>query len=380
MRKQPNSLNTFLFTFLKFLLPIGIFFTISFISFREDIIDLEKEYLLKAGNGVVNFLSHDEDLSDNYYFISDDYIFLIVDQQGNIVSSNKKANLLRDIEFLKDIKPVSEVQNVKNYLVYANNFKRDGSYYKVVLAISEENVEKRIKLLLFSSIFASLATTVVITFLSLLDIKTHLREYELYSKKLKEVALYLSHEIKTPLSILLMNIQYIKTNDDVKNAIERATKRILKLMRNLKILSETELKPKSFTLINIKGLIDEFINFYGANLQVKNLAVNVQSMPIVKVYSDYELLYTLFLNLFDNAVKYAKENTEIRVNWQMQDKRLKMFIVNETEHKIFEEESFGLGLIIVEEIAKKLDIKVNFIRDGSLFTAIVDMEVYEVEE
>ncbi|MEZ0360296.1 MAG: sensor histidine kinase, partial [Hydrogenobacter sp.] len=73
---------------------------------------------------------------------------------------------------------------------------------------------------------------------------------------------------------------------------------------------------------------------------------------------------------------YSKENTEIKVSGQLQDGRLKMFVSNVTEEeKHLESESYGLGLTIVDEIAKRLGLHLSFRRDGSLFTAIVEIGV-----
>ncbi|WP_340695055.1 HAMP domain-containing sensor histidine kinase [Hydrogenobacter thermophilus] len=375
--KNPQSLyKSFLLSFFKFLLPIGTFFAFSFLSFRADIVDLESEYLLKTGERLVEFLSHDEDLSDNQYF-GNDYIILITDQNGKVLSSNRKVVDAKDIGIFKDIKPLpNRIQELENYLVYADTFQCGTSYCRAVVALPKTKLEKRINLLLVSSVFASLVTTILIAFLSVLDIRKHLREYELYSRELKRVALYLSHEIKTPLSIILMNMPYMKAEQEVKEAVERAIRRIIKLMKNLKVLSESELKPKRLTLINIKGLMSELAQFYKTNLYGKHLTIDAENIPKVEVISDYELLYTLFLNLLDNAVKYSKENTEIKVSGQLQDGRLKMFVSNVTEEeKHLESESYGLGLTIVDEIAKRLGLHLSFRRDGSLFTAIVEIGV-----
>jgi signal transduction histidine kinase len=179
-----------------------------------------------------------------------------------------------------------------------------------------------------------------------------------------------------------MNMSQIKADEEVKQAIERAINRIIKLMKNLKVLSELELKPKSITLININGLISELVGFYQANLYAKNLTISVDRIPHVQVLSDYELIYTLFLNLLDNAVKYAKEGTEIKISGELKNDRLRMFISNITDEKSsldMEDKSYGLGLTIVDEIARRLGIQVSFKRDASLFTVVVDMQVNKEE-
>ncbi len=228
--------------------------------------------------------------------------------------------------------------------------------------------------------FATLITSVLIAFLSVFDIRRYLREYESYSRELKKVALYLSHEIKTPLSIILMNASYVQADNEVKSAIERAIKRIIKLTRNLRVLSELNLSPRRLTLINVKGLISELVEFYKPYLYSKHLSINADEVPKALVLSDYEFLYTLFLNLLDNAVKYAKENTEIKVEGHLQNNKLKISISNvtETEKGIsMEDESYGLGLTIVDDIARRLGINLSFKRDVHLFVAIVEMQVVE---
>lgn len=382
MKSPRNLYRAFLFNFFKFLLPIGTFFMLSFWTFKSYIDDLESDHLLKIGEKFIDFLIHDRGFLDNQYFCSE-YIILITDSKGRILSSNIKLDNLRDINHLINLKPMpNHVQEIGNYLVYVDKFPCGTSFCKAIVALSKSNIEKKVNMLLLSSLFFSIITALLIAFLSVLDIKKHLQDYELYSKELKKVALYLSHEVKTPLSIILMNMSQIKADEEVKQAIERAIKRIIKLMKNLKILSELELKPKSITLINIKGLISELVEFYQANLYVKNLTISVDRVPHVQVLSDYELIYTLFLNLLDNAVKYAKEGTEIKISGELRNDRLRVFISNMTDEKSFldmEDKSYGLGLTIVNEIAKRLGIQVSFKRDASLFIAVVDMQVNKEE-
>jgi signal transduction histidine kinase len=179
-----------------------------------------------------------------------------------------------------------------------------------------------------------------------------------------------------------MNMSHIKVDEDVRQAIERAIRRIIKLMKNLKVLSELELKPTRITLINIKGLISELVEFYQTNLYAKNLTISVDHVPHVQVLSDYELIYTLFLNLLDNAVKYAKEGTEIKISAELRNDKLRVFMSNITDEKSrldMEDESYGLGLTIVDEVARRLGIQVSFKRDASLFTVVVDMQVNKEE-
>jgi hypothetical protein len=382
MKSPRNLYKAFLFNFLKFLLPIGTFFTFSFWTFKSYINDLESDHLLKTGEKLVDFLVHDEDFLNNKYFGSE-YIILITDSKGRILSSNIKLDNLREISYLINLKPMpSQVQEISNYLVYVNGFPCGNSFCKTIVALSKSKIEKKVNLLLLSSLFSSIITALLIAFLSVLDIRKHLQDYELYSKELRKVALYLSHEVKTPLSIILMNMSQIKADEEVKQAIERAIKRIIKLMKNLKVLSELELKPKSITLINIKGLISELVEFYQANLHAKNLTISINHVPHVQVLSDYELIYTLFLNLLDNAVKYAKEGTEIKISGELRNGRLKVFISNITDEKSsldMEDKSYGLGLTIVDEIARRLGIQVSFKRDASLFTVVVDMQVNKEE-
>jgi len=124
------------------------------------------------------------------------------------------------------------------------------------------------------------------------------------------------------------------------------------------------------------------VEFYQTNLYAKNLTISINHVPHVQVLSDYELIYTLFLNLLDNAVKYAKEGTEIKISGELRNDKLRVFMSNITDEKSrldMEDESYGLGLTIVDEVARRLGIQVGFKRDASLFTVVVDMQVNKEE-
>ncbi len=145
MKNQQSLFKLFLLSFLKFLLPIGIFFTFTFFNFKSDLVDLEKEHLLKTGERLMDFLNHDEELSDNQYF-GNDYIILIFDQKGQLLSSNKKVCDFKSINKFKDLLVLPGIiQDIGDYLVYINTFPCKTSTCKAVVALPKSRIEKRTK-------------------------------------------------------------------------------------------------------------------------------------------------------------------------------------------------------------------------------------------
>ncbi len=365
----------YIFNFLKFFIPIFVFFVLTFLSFRNYLIELEGEHLMAVAQSMGEIIAKDKDLSDNKY-ITSDYIIVLADSKGNILSSNKPGKEALNIAHIKV--PENRLENTDEYLIYKERLSCMGQPCELSVALPKRRINRKMNLLLLSSLFSALVVSMLTTVLAILDIRKSTQEHKNYVKRLKSVALHLSHEIKTPLSVILTNLYNLNLEEEIRRPIERSIKRLIKLMRNLKILSEMDIKPENNVYVDVVGLLREIVEFYKGGMYGKSFKFNFTKTEEFEILSDYDLLYTMFLNLIDNAVKHSKDGSEILIEGDVKEEGILVISITNavdslTKLRKSSEDSYGIGLMIVQEIARVTGAKVSFKRDLDAFTAIVEL-------
>ncbi|MCX5679468.1 MAG: ATP-binding protein [Candidatus Omnitrophica bacterium] len=133
----------------------------------------------------------------------------------------------------------------------------------------------------------------------------------------------LSHELKTPLTILKGEFEVIlkKTRSNVeyqetlKSALEE-TDRIISLAENLLILAKfdsKEISQKSEKL-DITVLLKGITNNVRGLAELKEIMLSFSGLEGLWIYGDPNQLKILFLNIIENAFKYTPEKGRIEVS------------------------------------------------------------------
>ena len=187
-----------------------------------------------------------------------------------------------------------------------------------------------------------------------------------------------SHELRTPLSLMLTELQVLQMSNVpgeikpvVQNQIE-AVQRLNKLVNDFLLMSQL----KSGTLIlqkentNIVELITGCSERLMDKMQPRNLSLKINLLPVdgnFDVWADAALLNVIIFNLMENAVKYAKEQTQIEIIAEQKEENIVFNVSNVTDKKIINiekltiefqrednyKDGFGLGLWIVDQLVKK---------------------------
>lgn len=212
----------------------------------------------------------------------------------------------------------------------------------------------------------------------------------------------MTHELKTPLATISLAIDAIGNEKVMDNRekiryfsgiIKEENKRMNKQVES--ILQSALLEKEELTLnlqpIDIHQLITSTVENLQLQLDGKNGKVYLQlnaHQPIIN--ADEVHISNLVFNLLDNAIKYSKENLEVRITTSNTRKSLVISVADngigmsrDTVSRIFEKfyrahtgnvhnvKGFGLGLSYVKAIvdAHKGKIKVESIMGkGSRFT------------
>lgn len=208
-----------------------------------------------------------------------------------------------------------------------------------------------------------------------------------------------SHELMTPISILQSKIENMFDREDISEELQMQLVGMLKTLNRLKRITQTlllisQIENEQFLkedTISVKELVQEVADEIFIRLQDKNLTLHID------ISEDYTLqdvnrflLFNLFFNLVNNAIKYNNEAGEIRItgfkvneHFVLEFKDTGKGIAEADMAYIFNrfkklrqsspQDSFGLGLPIVKSIADyhRINIEIQSEVDkGSTFRLI----------
>ena len=192
-----------------------------------------------------------------------------------------------------------------------------------------------------------------------------------------------SHELRTPLSILRGYIETLLDNPKtsreelsrILGVMERHSKRLDLLAQDLLTLAQLESANPNLQLgnVDLSNLFGEVIRDWEKKLANKQLNVIVDVPPgLPPICADRQRLQEALYNLFDNAVKYSREHSEIRLMARQRDEEIVLTVSDngigiskEDLPRIFERfyrvdkartaeniRGTGLGLAIVKHVAQ----------------------------
>ncbi|MEO6729392.1 MAG: HAMP domain-containing sensor histidine kinase [Candidatus Dojkabacteria bacterium] len=189
----------------------------------------------------------------------------------------------------------------------------------------------------------------------------------------KDLISDVSHELKTPLTSILGQVQGIrdgvfKPDDNRLEVIQKEAERLSSLVNLLQ--EYTKLRSKTLNIekkdINLNELVEDIAKSHEKVLEEKKMKVINNVSKELKVHADELMLERIIQNLIDNAIKYSKAK-EVTVS--IEDKKIIISdngvgIPEESIGKVFErfyrvEKSrnretggLGLGLALVKEMVE----------------------------
>jgi two-component system OmpR family sensor kinase len=161
------------------------------------------------------------------------------------------------------------------------------------------------------------------------DLKSTNKELDMVNRKLKEVDVtklifigIASHELKTPLTIIKSNIDFIlsekggKLPEYLKSyllSIQRNTNRIQSRMDRMLDLSR--LKSGRLHISQESLHLSEVVSGYINEVRPtdKNISIQLDIPKDLYVYADRNGFHDIFVNILSNAVKFTSEEGQIRI-------------------------------------------------------------------
>ena len=225
-------------------------------------------------------------------------------------------------------------------------------------------------------------------------------------KKKDELIVYLAHDIKTPLTVVIGYLSLLNEIDDMPT-IQR--KKYLELVLNKSYRLE-ELINELFDIarfnsekiilekeeLNLNLMIEQIIDDFYPILNDLNKKINFKATKNLNIYADPDKLSRVFNNLIKNAINYSKDNTDIDINAKKSNNEIIVSVTNKGKmipkdklDKIFEnfyrmDESrtsktggSGLGLAISKEIVSLHGGKIKVTSDKDKTTFIVILPILD---
>ena len=184
-----------------------------------------------------------------------------------------------------------------------------------------------------------------------------------------------THELNTPLSTILTNIEMMDTDIMVEknkkklNRINIAAKTVSQLYRDLTYLTLEQEQKDRKEEIELQGLIRDRIEYFTALANTKQLHFELD-MENVIIQADKQKITRVIDNLISNAIKYNKRGGVISVKLRIGRLEIIDTGIGIEEEKIpfiFDrymrfnqsEGGFGVGLSIVKKILDEYHIKIE---------------------
>ncbi len=276
-------------------------------------------------------------------------------------------------------------------------FTKEGSIYFVkklkqnVLNATYLVVQKRINhARLILNVIVILAVVAFLVFLAtFFIIKQTLEPYKKFNLYLENFIKDAMHEMKTPIGVILLNLDGLdslyKNNKMIKRA-KSAIKNMMVVYEDLEFFVRKKSIEHPKKRINLSVFVKERVEFFMDLLNSKEIEVSLHVKENIFIdFSPLELS-RIIDNTLSNAIKYSKNRTKIDIMLYDNENEIVLEIKDEGRgiedtKKIFQRYyrgdkisgGFGIGLSIVKHICDKngVDIKVNSEQaKGSLFTFI----------
>ncbi|EAH8201184.1 TPA: sensor histidine kinase [Campylobacter lari] len=235
---------------------------------------------------------------------------------------------------------------------------------------------------IFYTLICILLLAVVAYILILLVFKNIKEQFKALNDFIKDT----THEINTPLSVILASIKkFDDTNlnpNNIKklNHIKLASKNLNHIYQNLIALNFFLQKENIKEDINLKELLEQRLEYFETLITQKNLIIE-KNLLEQNFYANKEEMQILIDNLLSNAIKYTNAHKKIYI--YLKEKTLSIKDEGQgmsakeiaqifTRYKRFNQDQggFGIGLNLVKQIADKNNINIKVLskeNEGSEF-------------
>ena len=336
-------------------------------------------------------------------------LFIVNIDESGVILSQIKSNISMDDESFKSIVKIAhesqeDIGTIKSMDI--RYYKKHYSLYEKISFIDISRDNNSLDNLFVVFIMTGVMTLIFFFFIILFLSNWALLPVEKTWNQQKQFIADASHELKTPLTVLLANMDILENNksDTIQSQIKwiQASKQEAKQMKNLieEMLflakSDANRVDNSKTTINVSDTLFSLILSMEVIAFEKNVIINYASTIDENLYTvaNEKQLMSLLSILLENASKYAYEETSITVKLKREQSKIKFEInnygpvipKNDIAH-IFERfyrvdksrnkehGGYGLGLSIAKKITDENNMKISVessVEKGTTFKVVMN--------
>lgn len=288
-----------------------------------------------------------------------------------IISHNNNTSNFNIETIAKSI--IKKDEGIKIGNLYFNGYSYN---YKdnTITIINTKNINNKLSLTLIQSILLLIMLEIIIYFITLYLTKRITYPAEEAFNKQKDFIADASHELKTPLSVIIASSDELKT--DKKNSkyienIKYESERMNNLIKSLLDLSKLEngASINNYKNENISKIVEKTSLIFESIAYENNVRINTNIEENIFFNCSSEEIEKLISIILDNAIKHSYKESIILVNLYKDKNSIYIEITNEgdpikegDEEKIFERfyrgdksrnresNRYGLGLAIAKNI------------------------------
>ena len=323
--------------------------------------------LLNKDNSILEILSHTEDGTINEN---------IEEYAKKIINENKNnSTYIGSLYFSK----------------YSYNYEIDR---QITIYDNTDIQERLIYTLQISSLIFILIEIVIVIISKILSLWI-IKPVEVSFNKQKQFIADASHELKTPLSVIMASADALKEYPKEQKWLDTIcseSDRMSKLITNLLDLAKVENDKKIYEEVNLSKVIEMSILTLESLVYEKNIKLEYNIDENIMYKCNSEEMKELISILMDNAIKHSSKKGKINIELKLEKNNIILKVKNKgnplpkgEEEKIFErfyrtdksrnrnENRYGLGLAIAKSIVLNHNgnISAHSDNDFTTFTVIL---------
>lgn len=215
----------------------------------------------------------------------------------------------------------------------------------------------------------------------------------------REVSNSIAHDLRTPLAGLRSDIESLKgtkVEEHHLDALIAETDQMMRVFQSLLRITNIEhgKRTQAFTAVNLHALLHDVQELYEPLAEEKEITMHRKVQNPLQVRGDADLLFQLFANLLDNAVKFSPQGASIEIAAEEAQDAMMITITDKgagipdaEKEKVFRHfyrgdtsrstEGNGLGLSLVKAIVEQHQGKITLEDANPGLKVVVTLQPYE---